>query len=315
MITLKNKKKSFEKVTGLGKFEVVGFNLTKEQLAAHGVNLNKEPEFYSVREEGQQHDIEAKETVTMKNIDQFKLNVWLKLKSDLVAYKELNPSTMQYDKKYKENPCKDQLYRVTFTIENREWTSAKNWTKCFMNGVGKSRWGANKAAFNDEKGKWFIGHAPIYPALRGLPALYDFILAWTNIDTSATDSAVLLGGSPEAINTIFDKDDNSIVEELNGYAESLKGCLVTGLLGVNGEWAAVYDKFIGDNFTNKDSDRLELNALSEYGFKADWQGSLELQIFDPMASLAQTTNQNQSTPTVDIPASSDGAIVADDLPF
>lgn len=314
MITIGNKKKSFEKVTGLAEFEVVGFNLSLEQLAEHGVNLKKETEIYTTRENVNQPNLETKETEVLRTVDQFKINVWLKLKSPLVSTRELDTNSMQMVDKLIENPNQGQLMRVTYTLDNREWTSSKNWYKCYVNKVGKSRWGAdlNAIAATGVGGAKFVEKKPVYSALPGLPNFYDFILAWTNIDVNSKDSEVMLGGSPDAIKTVFEKGNNTIIDELNGYAEALKGQHVVGLVGVSGNWQSVFSQFMSAKFTSNDRNRLEDAALDpKYGFKADFQDSLELKIFDPMANLSS----NNSAPVANEAASTEGEISVEDLPF
>src|SRR5690606_35903910 len=138
----------------------------------------------------------------------------------------------------------------------------------------------NVAALKD----YFVAKAPIYPALRGLANFYEFIIIWTNINTNAADSELVVGETHESFKDIFE-DDSAILGELNSYVQhpNIKDRIINCLLGVDGSYTKVFNgKVLGETFSETDKADLIANATGKYGFKANFQNSLELCVYDPL---------------------------------
>lgn len=304
-VTLGNQRQGSLKITGLGKFKVLGFNLNKAQLEEIGVNLKEEPKIYSTREITQKNIMTGEETKF--TVDVFNIHMWIELTSETVNESVVENGVKSF--KTIENPLKGRIFRIMIPIENREWVSAEKGTKQWMNSVGKSSWAATPADLAD----WFKVKKPVYPALRGLSTLYDHLLAWTNIDITKEDSKLMLGESEEDIKSIFVQGDNRIIDELNQVCEAIKDTNdIHALIGVDGDYMQVYSGMIlGETFNNKQAERLYNNAVGQYGFKGDFQNALMLQTYDPMAMMQQMTSNNN------VAGSNENADTSDvtDLPF
>jgi hypothetical protein len=277
-ISLKNQKVASTKVTGLGQFSVVGFNFNKAQLKELGKNVNEEPQFLATREVTQTN---PDGTETKMNVPVYRINVWVKFESPTVTeYYEEDGKRKQ---RLVPNPCLGQVFKMTFSIENRPWISTKADAKQqFLNAVGKSMWKESVQACDDH----FKARTPVYPALRGLAQFYEFLLAWTNIDTSKSDSRVILGENENSIKGLF-TGDTSIIEELNSYVEPCKEHRFSALVGVEGDFLSIYSGVVlGETYTTKQADKLYESAVGEWGFKGDFQNNLVLQAYDPAAILA-----------------------------
>lgn len=285
-------------VTGLGRFSVAGFNLTKKELEKLGVNLQEEPAVMGEREVTQDD--------TKLKVETCRITIWLRMESETVA-ENYDDNGVRKSRQIP-NPHFGKLFRINHTIENRNWISAEKGKMQFLNAVGKSAWAANIADTPD----YFKVRTPVYPALRGLAGLYEFLVAWTNIDQTKSDSIVMLGEKPTDVNEIFN-GNFSIIEELNSLVPNMTSNQLNMLIGVDGSYQAVYGgKALGEMFTVKDKDNLYENATGQYGFKGDFQDSFVLQTYDPMAMLATPaalpkadTNAGNNTPSTTV----------DDLPF
>lgn len=305
-VTIDNQRTASEKLTGLGQFTVVGFNLSKKELAELGINYKNEPVYLSTRKV----KIGEGDTATEIEVPVARICAYVRLETEVVNKQFLNIETGNVETTIVKNPIKGKVFPVYFNIEDRPFTSLAKGTSQFLNGVAKSRWAAQPQDLED----WFKVKSPVYPALRGLSSLYDFIISWTNIDTSKADSSVMLGDSPEAIRSIFEDGNTEIVDELNGYAQALQGNMVTMLMGVEGEYMNLFGGVIlGESFTDKDKTRMYEQATGTYGFKADFQDSLDARVFDPVLSnlLSGSGNNNASSPT---PSAVTPDVVGD-LPF
>lgn len=302
-ISLSNQRQGSTKITGLGRFKVLGFNLTKSQLEKIGVNLTEEPKVLQKREIKQTNVMTGEETITV--VDAFTLSMWIELESETVTECVTKDGAKHY--KTIANPIKGRVFRIMTTIENREWKSQSGKTQ-FLNGVGKSSWAASLAELPD----WFKTHKPIYPAVKGMAQVYETLLAWTNIDISKTDSMLMLGENENSVKSIFTPGDNTIVDELNQIVASIKDThSINCLLGIDGEYMQVYSGMVlPEVFSNKQAERLYNNAVGEYGFKGDFQNALMLQTYDPLNSIntvSKSVDSNDST--------EEGTTTVNDLPF
>jgi len=302
-ISLSNQRQGSVKITGLGRFKVLGFNLTKSQLEKIGVNLTEEPKVLQKREIKQTNVMTGEETVT--TVDAFTLSMWIELESETVTECAVKNGERHY--KTIANPIKGRVFRIMTTIENREWKSQSGKTQ-YLNGVGKSSWATSLADLPD----WFKTNKPIYPALKGLAQVYEALLAWTNIDISKTDSMLMLGENENSIKSIFTPGDNTIIDELNQIVESIKDThSINALIGIDGEYMQVYSGMIlPEVFSNKQTERLYNTAVGEYGFKGDFQNALMLQVYDPLSSINTVTKSSTIDDSSDEPTTT-----VNDLPF
>lgn len=289
-VTIDNQRTASEKLTGLGQFSVVGFNLSKAQLADLGINYKSEPVYLTTRKV----KIGEGDTATEIEVPVARICVYVRLETEVVNKQFLNIETGNVETSIVKNPVKGKVFPVYFNIEDRPFTSLAKGTTQYLNGIAKSRWVDQPQNLEE----WFKVRGPVYPALRGLAALYDFILAWTNIDTSKADSTVMLGEKPEDIRSIFEDGDTTIVDELNSYAEQLGDQKVTMLMGVDGEYMNLFSGVIlGETFTDKDKTRVYEQATGTYGFKADFQDSLDARVFDPVLSNLLGGSTSGSAPS------------------
>jgi hypothetical protein len=301
-IKLENQRQGSVKITGLGRFKVLGFNLTKAELEKLGVNLQEEPKALQKREIRNKNVMTGEETTIIT--DSFTFSMWIELQSETVTDCTVKDGAKHF--KTIANPIKGRIFRIMVSVENRPWVSQSGKTQ-YLNGVGKSSWAMSTAELPD----WFKTHKPIYPALKGAAQLYEMILAWTNIDITKADSILMLGDDENSLKSIFTPGDNTIINELNHVAGQIsESHSINALIGIDGEYMQVYNGMIlPEIFSNKQTEKLYNTAVGEYGFKGDFQNALMLQTYDPMASINAMT-QNTSDSSDDNAGES-----PDDLPF
>ena len=87
-ITIGNQRKavSFDNVTGLGKFSVAGFCLTKGQLEKLGVTyIKEEPKFIDTRDEVTQFNMSTGESEKLTGVKRRMVSIWLRFESEKVS--------------------------------------------------------------------------------------------------------------------------------------------------------------------------------------------------------------------------------------
>src|SRR5690606_24701082 len=97
--------------------------------------------------------------------------------------------------------------------------------------------------------------------------------------------------------------DSAILGELNSYVQhpNIKDRIINCLLGVDGSYTKVFNgKVLGETFSETDKADLIANATGKYGFKANFQNSLELCVYDPLVTVASAP-QGVATPPVPQP--------------
>ena len=161
--------------------------------------------------------------------------------------------------------------KIVFWLEDKDSISKKGSTQ-FINDVGISVWCETtpEEASNIE---WF-SKRPYRTALVGEADLYNFLVAWFNIDSRAADSEVVL-------DTPFSEVINGNLEELKEYINIFSSRTVRVLLAVkDGKYQDVYSKVFlpGEStYVKRLEQVLTRDADSGYPYKGDYQNSLTLQ--------------------------------------
>jgi hypothetical protein len=174
--------------------------------------------------------------------------------------------------------------KVVFWTEDRESISKKGSTQ-FINEVGTSVWCATtpEEASNID---WFTNRA-YRVALVGEADLYNFFVAWFNIDPRAADSEVVL-------DTPFSEVVNGNLEELKGLLDVFNQRQVRVLLGVkDGKYQDVYSKVFlpgGSTYVKRLEQVLERDAESGYPYKGDYQNSFELKKYTGESAPEETVS-------------------------
>lgn len=229
--------------TGLANAKVIAFNPDEKQLKAlYGTDSVKTPVYKSVDKED-------------PTINKLRVDVFLKVGNQ--AGLDL-----------------DIVTKVAFFLEDK-FRESQNGNFQFINDQTQSTWTTNIADLSEERQKYFNINANPRKAYGGEVALYEFICAWADKSPNKEDTKIIMDGD------IVDMIKSGDVSQLNDLVKPLSGNEVKVLLGVReNKYQDVWNGWVGRGTSNYVAG-LQKQLKGEYGYAADYQGSLALKEFTP----------------------------------
>lgn len=164
----------------------------------------------------------------------------------------------------------------------------------WLNDKGQTKWAIDINAITDEQKKWFDVNANPRMAKMGEVELYDFLVAWSNIDQRVEGAELVL--------------DTPITDVINGDFTELQaagdnppfaGRKVRILLGIRSDengnnYQDVYNR-VHMPAGSLNTKRITKAVFDkQYPWKSDFQGSLKFQPFDPLAPTTVTQQETLS---------------------
>jgi hypothetical protein len=244
--------------TGLCQMTVLGFNPTADQIAEWtGWDNPREPSYQGEDRDGN---------------PQLRVDVWLKSADELDG--------------------QHLITNVAYFISDSERPESSTGKYQYINKKGQTTWVPTKDTvdnISDKVKKYFDISAEPRRTMIGEEDIYNFILAWTNVNTNDKGTKVHLDTPWGEIVTGDVKDLNALVGQFSG---------VKALLGIRTssegkEYQDAFRKVILPFKATRVS-RLKSQATGDYPWTSNFQDSFELQVYVEGAG-GTSAHQNETT--------------------